>query len=359
MKKSTMVMSVLWLGGLLIASGSDMVPKKKEKLSAAEIVEKSLAIGGIGKVERVLKKMKRAPEGTYSFAEKEFIQLGNSLLEKKQYDDAIGVFLLSMELFPDSATLLYHVAKAYQTSGDQQSFYRYFRQMVRVRNRNRQKAYLEKNEGKLFATADEVIEKYLAVTGGRSAWEAVRTMVIKFKLCDTSDEDMVLVRYYKRPGFYRQGVEGNSSFTATDGEKTWRVRDGEWKEVEDQAYRRMGSLDDSMLNYQTRGITYDFIGAEILNHAPVYHLKRTFWDNYQEDLYFSIDSGRLVEKLTPYNIGPTFYTFWDYRKAGDVMIPHVRIRNMDSMGPPHGIVVKEVKINVPLEDSLFLPPEKQ
>jgi hypothetical protein len=183
-------------------------------------------------------------------------------------------------------------------------------------------------------------------------------MVIRYSLHDTGGKGRILVRHYKKPGFYRQGMEGSNHFTTTDGIKTWRVRNGKWTEVDDQAYRRAGSLDNSFLDYKSRGITYDWVGVEMLNHAPVYHLKRRFWDSYQEDLYFSIDSGYLTEKLTPYNIGPTYFTFWDYRKVHKIMIPHVQIRNMDSMGPPHGLVVQEVQINVPLKNSFFRPVEE-
>lgn len=359
MKRIVIIMLVLYLGGLMVSGGAGIaIPQKTERQSAAEIIEKALSTGGLENARRVIADMKQAPAGSYAFIEKEFIDLGNRLAGKKRYDDAIGIFLLSMDIFPDSADVLYHLAGAYRASGDEQSFYLYFRRMITLRSRLQLRDYLEKNEGKLLTSADEVIDKHLEATGGRKAWQEIRTMVIKFSCHDTSGNRGILVRHYKKPGFYRQGVEGSDQFTATDGSKTWRVRNGTWTEMDDQAYRRMGSLDNSFLDYESRGITYDLVGVEILNYAPVYHLKRTFWDAYQEDLYFSIDSGYLTETLTPYNIGPTYFTLWDYRKVEKVWIPHVQIRNMDSMGPPHGIVVREVQINVPLENSFFRPPEK-
>jgi hypothetical protein len=40
-----------------------------------------------------------------------------------------------------------------------------------------------------------------------------------------------------------------------------------------------------------------------------------------------------------------------------IKIPFVFIRNVGPLEPPHGGVVEEVRINVPLDDALFLPPE--
>lgn len=40
-----------------------------------------------------------------------------------------------------------------------------------------------------------------------------------------------------------------------------------------------------------------------------------------------------------------------------IKIPFIFIRNVGSLEPPHGGVVEEVHINVPLDDALFLPPE--
>jgi len=53
----------------------------------------------------------------------------------------------------------------------------------------------------------------------------------------------------------------------------------------------------------------------------------------------------------------SMFVQWDYRKVGGVKIPYVFIRNVGSMGPPHGGVMEEIRINMPLPDTLFLPPE--
>jgi hypothetical protein len=79
-----------------------------------------------------------------------------------------------------------------------------------------------------------------------------------------------------------------------------------------------------------------------------------------EDLYFSIETGLLTEKREQYPqsypVMLSYMSFWDYRDVGGIRIPHVFIRNVGVLGPPHGGVVEDVQVNVPLDDSLFVKP---
>ena len=176
-------------------------------------------------------------------------------------------------------------------------------------------------------------------------------------MCDTSDSAMTITRYYKRPGYYRQQVVGGDSFVALDGNTIWRVRDGEWREVnEDNAYFRLSSMDEHMLDYAQKGISYRLVGMDVLNYTPVYHLERTFSDGYTEDLFFCAETGRLTEKRTPYNFGPSYFSFWDYRDVGGVSIPFAFIRSVGDFNPPHGGMIQEVVINEKMPDSLFVKP---
>ena len=48
-----------------------------------------------------------------------------------------------------------------------------------------------------------------------------------------------------------------------------------------------------------------------------------------------------------------------YRIAYPSLDPSIHIRSIGDFGPPHGLVLKSVEVNVPLPDSLFLPPEER
>ena len=88
------------------------------------------------------------------------------------------------------------------------------------------------NEGKLAATAEEVIERHIETNGGREAWKAVKTMAIVISTQSTRGQQPRLVLMYKRPYFHRQGFENSDQFTATDGESIWNVSDKGWRKYD-------------------------------------------------------------------------------------------------------------------------------
>jgi hypothetical protein len=126
-------------------------------------------------------------------------------------------------------------------------------------------------------------------------------------------------------------------------------------------YIRMASIENWFIDYPTKKVSYTFIGLEFIESSPVYHLRRTFWDGYQEDLFFSALTNLLTEIRSDYIQGQPFMksykSLWNYREVEGIKIPYVFIRNVGSLGPPHGGVVEEVKINVPLDNALFMPPK--
>ena len=51
----------------------------------------------------------------------------------------------------------------------------------------------------------------------------------------------------------------------------------------------------------------------------------------------------------------SFKSLWNYREIEGLKIPYVFIRNFGTSEPPHGGVVEKVKINMPLDEALFIP----
>jgi len=102
------------------------------------------------------------------------------------------------------------------------------------------------------------------------------------------------------------------------------------------------------------------MGFEHMNGSPVYHLRRNYRNGFVEDLYFSALTNLLTEIRSDYVQGnpfmKSFMSQWNYRNVERIKIPFVFMRNMASLEPPHGGVVEEVRVNVPLGDGLFLPP---
>jgi hypothetical protein len=332
------------------------------KESAATLIEQMLNEKGIDAAKAKFFLLKTKKED-YSFIEAEFTALGNKLLQAGRPKDAVAVLEIGAKLFPDSINMYWLMANAHYVAGNSEQSLEVIAKMSLIREEAFLADFLKENEGKLAATAEEVIERHIEATGGREAWKAVKTMVIVFSVQSTRGQQPRLVRMYKRPHFYRQGPESGGQFTATDGESIWNVSDKGWRKMEGDShpYIRMASIDNWFIDYSTKKVSYTFIGLEFLESSPVYHLRRTFWDGFQQDLFFSALTNLLTENRSDYiQVQPfmkSYLSYWNYRNVGGIKIPYIFIRNVGSLGPPHGGVVEEVKINVPLDDSLFIPPK--
>jgi hypothetical protein len=233
-----------------------------------------------------------------------------------------------------------------------------FREHLRQRAAAQLEAFMAEHGDSLAATAAEVLARHVEATGGRQAWLAVRSLEIRFRALDTGAGDAILVRQYRRPLHFRQHLEGSGVARVTDGWTVWQVGPEGWREVELEGFANMASLDHHTLDPARGGVEHELVGVEIVNHTPVYHLRASFTDGYREELYFGVESGLLVERYTDYLSGPSWFSYWDYRDVGGVKIPHVHIRSVNELGPPHGVGVLEVTLNPDLPDSLFLPPER-
>ena len=270
---------------------------------------------------------------------------------------------MAAEIFPNSTNVYRLMAVAHYAAGDAEQSLEVIAKMMSIRGEATLADFLKKNEGKLAATAEEITERHIEATGGREAWKAVKTMVLVFSVQSTRGQQTRLVRMYKRPYFFRQGLESSGRFNATDGESVWNVSEKGWRKIggNSHPYIRMASLDNWLIDYSTKKVSYTFIGLEYLESSPVYHLRRTFWDGYQEDLFISALTNLLTEIRSDYVPGQPFMksykSLWNYREVEGIKIPYVFIRNVGSMGPPHGGVLEEVQINVPLDDALFVPPK--
>lgn len=347
------------LAGLLAPAVSFARPGPETKESAAAVLETVLERHGVEEARSRFNEM-RNEEDKFNFDAREFVELGRGYYRGNKIEEAVTILEMAVDLFPETRQGYFLLACAYWKMGEPALAMSSRQKMQSVQEKATLAEFIETYGDSLASTAEEVIEKHVAAIGGEEAVAGIRTMVVKFGVNSTNGNTVKMVRYYKRPGFYRQGVAGSDQFTATDGETVWNVSGAEWAVSEDRAYRRMGSIDGHFIDYADRGVTYGFVGAEIFNSAPVYHLKRTFEDGFEQDLFFSVETGYLTEIESEY---PPSYPFmksvmslWDYRDVGGIMIPHVFIRNMGGLGPPHGGVVEEVQVNVPLDDSLFVKP---
>ncbi|MBM3791390.1 MAG: tetratricopeptide repeat protein [Acidobacteria bacterium] len=348
-----------WISIMALAFFAAGIFAQAEKTSAAEQVAKAIEESGLASAKDEIMWILQNRD-RYSFDEKEFTALGNEYLKAGKPHLAATIFEVAVEAFPGSVSALGLLAHSRYLSGDEADSLEVQARMMAVRGDAELAEFLGQCRDSLAKTAEEVIARSIEATGGGEAWEAVKTMVVVFSGQSTSGMQRKMIRMYKRPLLYRQGLEGSDSFTSTDGITCWNVSGGEWKEI-DNFHLPLASMNLWLLGYEAFGISYRFMGFDYLNGSPVYHLRRTYRNGRVEDLYFSAVTNLLTEIRSDYvqhrPFMKSFQSFWNYRDVNGVKIPFVFIRNLGSLEPPHGGVVEEVRVNVPLDDILFLPPD--
>ncbi|MCJ7755205.1 MAG: hypothetical protein MUP13_11635, partial [Thermoanaerobaculales bacterium] len=313
--------------------------------SAAATVEEVLDTSGIDAANARFRELLDARD-SFDFDGNAFVALGRRLQQSGELAEAEAVYRMTLEAFPEVTWLHRRIAAVRFAAGDESGSLESMATMNRLDDQESLETYLAGDHPPLAQNAAEVIQRHLAATGGAEAWRTVRTMEVTVGGFDSRGRTIRIVRQYKRPLKYRQQVVGSESFRATDGERVWRVDDEGWHETVDSGFTTMASVDGWFLDPEQNGIGYEMLGFEFFYDAPVYRLRRTFANGRQEDLFFSAEQGYLTEIYSEYPVdGPvmtSYASLWDYREAGKVKIPHVFIRNVGALGPPHGIVIEKV-----------------
>ena len=111
---------LIFISCLLLAAAMTMNAQDQPvKSSAAERLATAIDELGIDAALKMFSQLRENPGG-YDFNEQEFNALGNELLDGQEYEAAVAVFRLTVELFPDSTDAYYNLAKACMYTGDRE-----------------------------------------------------------------------------------------------------------------------------------------------------------------------------------------------------------------------------------------------
>jgi tetratricopeptide (TPR) repeat protein len=83
-----------------------------------EVLFKTIQASGIEAAVKQYRELKATQPAAYDFSEGEFIGLGYALLHQKRYKDAIEIFKLSVEAYPDSYNTYDSLGEAYMDDGE-------------------------------------------------------------------------------------------------------------------------------------------------------------------------------------------------------------------------------------------------
>jgi len=331
------------------------------KGSAAAVVAEVLSEHGVQAARARFSEMMALKDIEYTFQENEFLKLGYELLKAEKAHLAAEIFRMAATAFPSSPNPLFSLARAHRMMGDRTKDRENVEKAFELTNQKLLAEFLKENQDAMARTADQVIERHLAAIGGRDSLLKIKSMVTIYSGFDSIDQETFITRSYKYPHFIRQDNAANGTATATDGERVWQVTPAGWKELTGSNWAYVPDIYGDFIEYRPRGITYTLLGVEAIDRHIYYHLVKKYKDGEERDFYFCAETGLFRMERRDFGVGKDIKSYWDYRRHKGILIPHLFIVILEAgFGQIHGAILKDIRINVPLEDSLFRreDPEK-
>ncbi|MEZ5046688.1 MAG: pitrilysin family protein [Chitinophagaceae bacterium] len=205
-------------------------------------------------------------------------------------------------------------------------------------------------------SALEVVKKYIAVTGGEKAWNAISDMTTTYT---TDMQGMTINIITKRKAPNKMLLDVNAmgqSFQKVvfDGTKGYMSMQGQKKDFtaeEIESYKEKASLRDD-LEYLEKGVKLDMKGVEKVNGEDAYAVEVTLNSGSKKMEYYSVATGYKIksEEAEEGNTQTSYYV--DYKpNTGGLVMPNMIKQNM---GPQMmELKLQKVEINTGLADEIF------
>jgi D-alanyl-D-alanine-carboxypeptidase/D-alanyl-D-alanine-endopeptidase len=127
---------VIYGGKVFDRSALDGMLAKVEDLAGrkpiGEIMFKTIQEKGADAAVAQYRELKTTQPGVYDFSENELIDLGYQLIHLKRFADAIAIFKLSVEAYPQSYNTYDSLAEAYMDNGDKQLAIEYYQKSLQI-----------------------------------------------------------------------------------------------------------------------------------------------------------------------------------------------------------------------------------
>jgi hypothetical protein len=212
---------------------------------------------------------------------------------------------------------------------------------------------------------DEIMDKYIAATGGRAAYEKRKNEVttgtmdftgkgIKGTMTAYSDasNNAYSVIEIEGIGKMEQGVYNGMAWESSALQGS-RIREGAEK-----AEMLRDSTFNGELKWRELYPKAEVAGVEDIDGSPAYKVILTPADGKPQTLFFDKKSAymvkRMVTVINPMGEIPMEMTLTNYRKLGDIVRPTKMTQKV--MGQEFSITLWDVKTNVDIPKDRFEPP---
>ncbi len=219
----------------------------------------------------------------------------------------------------------------------------------------------DKNTAPAGLTAQSVIDKYVEAIGGKSKLEKIETIIQTAEM-EMQGRKIMMEMTNKVPNKFINETKMNGMVVQKqvfDGEKGFVSGMQGEKEItgDDLESLKYEGTMNTELKYDELGYKLDLAGTETVDGNEAYKIKVT---NPAGDIqfdYYDVNSGLKImtksSKETPQGSVDQTQLFKDYKSVNGIKFPHKIVMKNNMAPQPMELVIKEIKVNVDVPDSLF------
>jgi outer membrane lipoprotein-sorting protein len=218
----------------------------------------------------------------------------------------------------------------------------------------------------------KIVDRNIAARGGLAAWRAVNSLTMSGEMDAGGKQDAKLpfVMSMKRPQKSRLEIkfQEQTAVQVWDGKQGWRVRPflnrnevEPYKGAEARSAAAAAELDGPLVDFKKKGTKVELAGTEVVEGRNTYKLKLTLKSG--EQIHLWIDAKSFLEakidgepRRMDGRMRKVAVFYRDFKPVAGLQFPHTLETVVDSVKGSHKMTFQAIKVNPPLDDTLFAKP---
>lgn len=210
-------------------------------------------------------------------------------------------------------------------------------------------------------TADEIIQKHIAATGGADNWKKITSIK---KICTRNMRGMetpVTITILKGKGYKNEfTVNGMTGYTIITDKAGWNynpLRGQQTAEkIPDEAIKQAQDLLDiegPLIDYKTKNNKITYLGTDDVEGTECHKLKVIFQSGKEETIFIDASDFSLMRTTFKTNANGKEQlqtaTYGNYQKLPEGIIYPMSVDGGGSL------TIKSIEINKPVDENIFVP----
>jgi hypothetical protein len=219
----------------------------------------------------------------------------------------------------------------------------------------------------------QIVDRNIVARGCLAAWRAVNSLTMAGEMDAGGKQDTKLpfVMSMKRPQKSRLEIkfQEQTAVQVWDGKQGWKVRPylnrnevEAYTAAEAKSAAAAAELDGLLVDFARKGTKVELAGSEVVEGRNAYKLKLTLKGGEQLNLW--VDATSFLEAKIdgePRRMDGRMHKvavfYRDFKPVGGLQFPHTIETVVEKVKGSHKMTYQTIKVNPPLDDSLFAKPQ--